>query len=147
MAKTALLVMELQNDYLWEKRKSKFPYDTEKLIAAVNDAISRVRADGGDVIYLKQIFPDTPSNHIIFAGCSVFCVYGRAGLYGNSALRHRRGGQHCGNGKGRAEIRRCCHNPEGCDCEPLPDGQTCAASHRTQNARYPVSVRDVRSRK
>lgn len=53
MAKTALLVMELQNDYLWEQRKPKFPYDTAKLIAAANDAISRVQASGGDVIYLK----------------------------------------------------------------------------------------------
>ena len=83
MAKSALLVMELQNDYLWEKRKSKFPYDTEKLIAAVNDAISRVRADGGDVIYLKQIFPDTPSNHIIFD----FCIEGTEGAALYSGLQ------------------------------------------------------------
>ena len=66
MAKNALLVMELQNDYLWEKRKTKFPYDTEKLISAANSAIDRCAAEGCDVIYLLQIFPDTPSNHIIF---------------------------------------------------------------------------------
>lgn len=66
MAKKALLVSELQNDYLWEKRKTKFPYDTEKLITAVNEAIDRCAAEGCDVIYLLQIFPDTPSNHIIF---------------------------------------------------------------------------------
>jgi nicotinamidase-related amidase len=80
MAKTALLVMELQNDFLWEQRRPKFPYDTAKLIAAVNDAVSRVQASGGDVIYLKQIFPDTPSNHIIFD----FCIDGTEGaeLYG-----------------------------------------------------------------
>lgn len=66
MAKSALLVTELQNDYLWEKRKAKFPYDTEKLIAAVNEAIDRYHAAGSDVLYLLQIFPDTPSNHIIF---------------------------------------------------------------------------------
>lgn len=75
MAKQALLVIELQNDYLWEKRKSKFPYDTEKLIAAVNAAIRQTKESGGDVIYLKQIFPDTPSNHIIFD----FCIEGTEG--------------------------------------------------------------------
>lgn len=83
MAKTALLVMELQNDYLWEQRKPKFPYDTAKLIAAANDAISRVQASGGDVIYLKQIFPDTPSNHIIFD----FCIEGTAGAALYSGLQ------------------------------------------------------------
>ena len=75
MAKQALLVTELQNDFLWEKRKSKFPYDTGKLIAAVNAAIAETKAAGGDVIYLKQIFPDTPSNHIIFD----FCIDGTEG--------------------------------------------------------------------
>lgn len=66
MTKTALLVMEMQNDYLWEKRKAKFPYDTETLIGAVNDAIAQYRAAGSDILYLLQIFPDTPSNRIIF---------------------------------------------------------------------------------
>lgn len=66
MSKTALLVCEMQNDYLWEKRKSKFPYDTEKLVAAVNAEIARSEAAGADVLLLLQIFPDTPSNHIIF---------------------------------------------------------------------------------
>lgn len=66
MSKSALLVCELQNDYLWAQRKSKFPYPTDTLIAAVNEAIDRQTAGGGDVIYLLQIFPDTPSNRIIF---------------------------------------------------------------------------------
>lgn len=69
MAKSALLVIELQNDYLWDKRKSKFPYNTEQLIAAANAAIHRTQTAGGDVIYLRQIFPDTPSNRIIFGFC------------------------------------------------------------------------------
>ena len=34
MAKTALIVNEMQNDYLWEKRKDKFPYDTAALLDA-----------------------------------------------------------------------------------------------------------------
>lgn len=69
MAKTALLVFEMQNDYLWEKRKEKFPYDTEKLTAAVNEAIGQYSAEGCDIVYLAQIFPDTPTNHIVFGFC------------------------------------------------------------------------------
>ena len=64
--KTALLVLEMQNDMLWEKRKEKFTYDTEALTAAVNAAIGKYSAEGCDVIYIRQIYPDTPSNHIIF---------------------------------------------------------------------------------
>lgn len=84
MAKQALLVTELQNDFLWEKRKSKFPYDTGRLIAAVNAAAAETKAAGGDVIYIRQIFPDTPSNHIIFD----FCIEGTEGaaLYGGLEL-------------------------------------------------------------
>lgn len=66
MAKTALLVIEMQNDMLWEKRKEKFTYDTEALTAAVNSAIAQYSAEGCDIIYITQIYPDTPSNHIIF---------------------------------------------------------------------------------
>ena len=32
--KTALLVIDMQNDYLWEKRMPKFAYDTAQLTAA-----------------------------------------------------------------------------------------------------------------
>ncbi len=75
MAKTALIVNEMQNDYLWEKRKDKFPYDTAALLNAVNAAIDSVQAAGGDVLYISQIFPDTPSNHIIFG----YCITGTEG--------------------------------------------------------------------
>lgn len=75
MSKIALIVNEMQNDYLWEKRKDKFPYDTAPLLDAVNAAIDRVHAAGGDVLYLTQIFPDTPSNHIIFG----YCITGTEG--------------------------------------------------------------------
>ena len=89
MANKALLVTELQNDYLWEKRKTKFPYDTKKLIAAANAAIDRFAGEGCDVIYLLQIFPDTPSNHIIFD----FSIAGTegAGLYSELHIAS----QHC----------------------------------------------------
>jgi len=66
MAKTALLVMEMQADYLREKRIAKFTYDTEKLVDAVNAAIRKYAAEGCEIVYLRQIFPDTPSNRIIF---------------------------------------------------------------------------------
>lgn len=73
--KHALLVIELQNDYLWEKRKEKFPYPTDALIRAVNAEIDARSAEGWDIIYIAQIFPDTPSNHIIFD----FCIEGTEG--------------------------------------------------------------------
>ncbi|MBR6107575.1 MAG: isochorismatase family protein [Oscillospiraceae bacterium] len=69
MAKKVLLVIEMQNDYLWEKRKQKFPYDTETLVSAVNSAIAEAEAAGTDVICLMQVFPDTPTNHLVFGFC------------------------------------------------------------------------------
>ena len=48
--KKALVVIDLQNDYLWEKRKSKFTYDTKVLIHNVNEAINSYKADGYDII-------------------------------------------------------------------------------------------------
>lgn len=66
MAKTALLVMEMQTDYFRDRRIAKFTYDTEALVGAVNAAIDRYAAAGADIIYLRQIYPDTTSNRIIF---------------------------------------------------------------------------------
>lgn len=66
MAKTAVLVMEMQNDYFWEKRLPKFNYDGETLIPAVNRAIDKFQADGCDIIYIAQVFPDTPTNQLVF---------------------------------------------------------------------------------
>ncbi len=75
MGKTALLVIELQNDYLWEKRFPKFNYDTDALIGSVNEAIARYRAAGCDVVCISQIFPDTPTNRLVFG----FCITGTEG--------------------------------------------------------------------
>ena len=66
MAKTALLVMEIQTDYFWEKRLKKFHYDGETLIANVNAAIAKYSADGADIVYFWQVFPDTPTNRLAF---------------------------------------------------------------------------------
>ena len=51
----AALIIDLQNDYLWEKRKSIFAYDTEKLINNVNSAIHAYKDQGYDIIYIKHI--------------------------------------------------------------------------------------------
>ena len=53
----ALIVIDIQNDYFWDKRKPMFTYDTESFIAKVNDAIDRYQKDGYDIIYIKHILP------------------------------------------------------------------------------------------
>ncbi len=55
--KKALIVIDMQNDYLWEKRKSMFTYDTQKLVGNVNLAIDSYRENGYDIIYIKHILP------------------------------------------------------------------------------------------
>ena len=57
MADKALLVIDLQNDYLWDKRKPMFSYDPEKLVGNVNHAISAYKDKGYDIIYIKHILP------------------------------------------------------------------------------------------
>ena len=53
----ALLVIDLQKDYLWEKRKKMFTYDTDKLVGDVNRLIVSYKEKGYDVIYIKHILP------------------------------------------------------------------------------------------
>ena len=55
--KKALIVIDMQNDYLWEKRKSMFTYDTQKLVGNVNSAIDSYGENGYDIIYTKHILP------------------------------------------------------------------------------------------
>lgn len=69
-SKTALIVIDLQNDYLWDKRKKMFGYDTESLISSVNRAVHTVSEKGGDVIYIAQMFPDIITNRW-FIGFSI----------------------------------------------------------------------------
>ncbi|MBQ9868288.1 MAG: cysteine hydrolase [Ruminococcus sp.] len=68
--KKALIVIDMQNDYLWDKRKAKFSYDTKALTAQVNKAAQEFRAQGGDVIYIAQMFQDLPTNRL-FIGFSI----------------------------------------------------------------------------
>ena len=53
----ALLVIDMQNDYLWDKRKPIFIYDTGKLVGDVNKLIVSYKAKGYDIIYIKHILP------------------------------------------------------------------------------------------
>ena len=78
--KCALLVIDMQNDYLYEKRKENFAYDTEKLTAAVNSVIHRYKDGGSDVIYIRHIIQNLPTNRLLF-GYSIDGTEG-AELYG-----------------------------------------------------------------
>ena len=60
--KKALVVIDMQNDYLWEKRKAKFSYNTDELVNAVNKAISSYKENGYDIIYIAQMFPNIITN-------------------------------------------------------------------------------------
>lgn len=78
--KKALIVIDMQNDYLWEKRKSIFSYNSRELVSCVNESIKRFRSDGGDVIYIAQVFPNIFTNRLILG----FSIKGTEGakLYG-----------------------------------------------------------------
>lgn len=78
--KKALIVIDMQNDYLWEKRKAKFCYDTKQLTENVNDVVHKFSEQGGDVIYIEQLFPNLPTNRL-FIGFSIKGTEG-AQLYG-----------------------------------------------------------------
>jgi nicotinamidase-related amidase len=78
--KKALLVIDMQNDYLWEQRKPKFSYPTEELVAAVNRAIHTYQEQGCDIFYIAQMFPNIITNKW-FIGFSIRGTEG-AKLYG-----------------------------------------------------------------
>lgn len=63
---TALLVIDMQNDYLYEKRKQQFSYDTEKLTEAVNTLIRQYRDQQCPVIYIRHIIQNLPTNRLLF---------------------------------------------------------------------------------
>ena len=53
----AVIVIDLQKDYLWSKRKPMFSYDTDKLIGNVNSKIASYQERGYDIIYIKHVLP------------------------------------------------------------------------------------------
>lgn len=78
--KTALIVIDMQNDYLYKKRKKQFSYDTEKLVNSVNALINEYHTNGCDVIYIRHIIQNLPTNKLLFG----YSIYGTEGaeLYG-----------------------------------------------------------------
>ena len=69
--KTALLVIDMQNDYLWQNRKKQFSYDTARLTASVNELVHRYRL----VIYIRHIIQNLPTNRLLFG----YSIAGTAG--------------------------------------------------------------------
>ena len=63
---TALLVIDMQNDYLCENRMKRFAYDTERLVGRVNHIIHQYSAEGHDVIYIRHIIQNLPTNRLLF---------------------------------------------------------------------------------
>ncbi len=62
----ALLVIDMQNDYLYEKRMKRFAYDTQGLVARVNGLIRAYSEAGHDVIYIRHIIQNLPTNRLLF---------------------------------------------------------------------------------
>ncbi len=78
--KKALIVIDMQNDYLYEKRKPIFAYNTEELVGNVNGLIREYREKGCDIIYIRHIIQNLPTNRLLF-GYSLAGTEG-AELYG-----------------------------------------------------------------
>lgn len=64
--KIALLVIDMQNDYLFEKRKSIFSYNTNELVSSVNELIYEYKENNYDVIYIRHIIQNLPTNRLLF---------------------------------------------------------------------------------
>ncbi len=64
--KKALIVIDMQNDYLYEKRKDRFAYNTAELVKKVNELIYEYKDSGCDVIYIRHIIQNLPTNRLLF---------------------------------------------------------------------------------
>lgn len=64
--KYALIVIDMQNDYLYEKRKKIFSYDTDSFVDSVNELIHQYKQNGHDVIYIRHIIQNLPTNRLLF---------------------------------------------------------------------------------
>lgn len=62
----ALLVIDMQNDYLCKTRQQQFTYDTAHLVSSVNSLIHKQQHEGQDVIYIRHIICDLPTNRLLF---------------------------------------------------------------------------------
>lgn len=63
--KKALLVIDMQNDYLWEKRKKKFSYNTDEIVNNVNKTIEQYKNEC-DVIYISHLIQNIITNRLLF---------------------------------------------------------------------------------
>ncbi len=63
---TVLLVIDMQNDYLYEKRKKNFSYNTQQLVSAVNEITKQYNNSNHDVIYIRHIIQNLPTNRLLF---------------------------------------------------------------------------------
>ena len=61
----ALLVIDMQNDYLWKERKKKFTYDTNELVSNVNSIIDKYKNEC-DIIYISHLIQNIFTNRILF---------------------------------------------------------------------------------
>ena len=68
--KRALIVVDMQKDYLGNGRKNMFSYDTPKLTAEVNRCIREFRENGDDIIYIRQVFQNIITNRL-FIGFTI----------------------------------------------------------------------------
>lgn len=64
--KIALIVIDMQNDYLYEKRKDIFSYNTAELTASVNELIHQYKKNNCDIIYIRHIIQNLPTNRLLF---------------------------------------------------------------------------------
>lgn len=63
--KKALLIIDIQNDYLWEKKLKKFNYDTKNIINNINKTINNYKEEC-DIIYISHLINNIITNKIIF---------------------------------------------------------------------------------
>lgn len=87
---TALIVIDMQNDYLWPSRKPMFAYDTDALVGAVNALIRQYAAEGCPIAYIRHIIHNLPTNRLLFgyslAGTEGAALYGGLEIVGNSVF-------------------------------------------------------------
>lgn len=107
--KKALMVIDMQNDYLYEKRKERFSYNTNQLTACVNDIIHKYKYENCDVIYIRHIIQNLPTNRLLF-GYSIAGTEG-AELYGDLDI----GSDYCfdkllGDAFSNKKLREFIHN-------------------------------------
>ena len=63
--KKALLVIDMQNDYLWNKRKKQFIYNTNEIVKSVNHTINEYK-DTCDIIYISHLIQNIITNRLLF---------------------------------------------------------------------------------